>query len=435
MLNCGDFIFLSGSGWNNYHMNGYSQFVSQLDAHLKAYRVIPQRQWKKESIRFVNGLAAEELRHLVDLEKRREYGAFFTNSELAYQLITNPRIKFGKNCTVYDPAVGAGNLLIAAYKALYKKTGKLTLLGTDLHAEFIQASQLRLKITGLLADATITETGSQPSIDLEVADGLKENAYYTRATHIITNPPFNLINGDKSIHWGKGKLSAAAVFIDRIIRYTKPGTPIIAVLPDVLRSGSRYEKWRTMVDEYCNISELTMLGQFDKYTDIDVFSVLLTKKEQPEKTLDGHIWTAPVKTDRIVEDLFEVSVGNVVDNRDPHEGILRPFLVSRGLAGWSVVTEINKKRQFTGRSISGPFVVVKRTSRMGDKHRAVATIVNTDCPIYVDNHLIVLKPRSGKLADCHFLIKKLESNKTDNWVNEQIRCRHLTVKIVTRIPL
>jgi hypothetical protein len=414
-------------------MNDYLPFVDRLDNHLKAYQGSSRDQWQKDGVRFVNGLAAEELRRLVGIEKRREFGAFFTNSDLALELFANPQLQFGDNCTIYDPAVGAGNLLIAANVALHNKVQSLTLVGTDLHPEFIRAAKLRLAITSLLTEPTAKAI--QPVIDMEVGDGLADNSYYAHATHIITNPPFNLIDGCENITWGSGKLSAAAVFIDRIIRFVKPGTPIIAILPDVLRSGSRYEKWRAMVEENCTISNLTMLGQFDKFADVDVFSIVFTKRLNPNDGEIAYRWSPGSKHDRVVSDLFDVSVGNVVDNRDPHEGVLRPFLVSRGLPGWHMVKNISKERQFKGQAIDGPFVVVKRTSRMGDQRRAIATIINAHTPVYVDNHLIVLKPKSGKLADCELLVKKLESNQTDEWINEQIRCRHLTVKIVMRIPV
>lgn len=410
-------------------MNGYLEFVEQLDEHLQRYAKAPAEPWVANGLRMVNGLAAEELRRLVDLDTRREYGAFFTSSELALELISGAKLEFPEDCICYDPAVGAGNLLIAAIKALAGKTGRLTLLGTDLHAEFIHAATLRVQISRLIAKV------EHLHCELAVSDGLRDNDYYRRATHIVTNPPFNLIDGDKSIGWGSGKLSAAAVFIDRIITFVRPGTPIIAILPDVLRSGSRYEKWRRMITEHCTVTEVRMLGQFDKYADVDVFSAVFTKKTLPDQTVPENIWTSATSEGRVVADLFEVSVGNVVDNRDPHDGPLRPFVVSRGMAGWQQVNDVARRRQFAGRALSGPFVVVKRTSRMGDKHRAVATIIHMPEPVFVDNHLIVLKPKSGKLKDCRDLVTKFQLAVIDDWINEQIRCRHLTVKIVSRIPI
>ena len=65
----------------------------------------------------------------------------------------------------------------------------------------------------------------------------------------------------------------------------------------------------------------------------------------------------------------------------------------------------------------------------------MATIINTHQPSYVDNHLIILKPKSGLLRDCKTALQILKDQRTDDWLNESIRCRHLTVKIVKQIPV
>ena len=72
---------------------------------------------------------------------------------------------------------------------------------------------------------------------------------------------------------------------------------------------------------------------------------------------------------------------------------------------------------------------------MGDKNRAIGTIINTPSPVYVDNHLVVLIPKTGTMADCKALIKNLKDSRTDEWLNNQIRCRHLTVKSISEIPI
>ena len=55
-------------------------------------------------------------------------------------------------------------------------------------------------------------------------------------------------------------------------------------------------------------------------------------------------------------------------------------------------------------------------------------------PVFVDNHLIVLKPISGTLRDCKKALAILKENQTNEWLDDKIRCRHLTVKIVSKIP-
>ena len=72
---------------------------------------------------------------------------------------------------------------------------------------------------------------------------------------------------------------------------------------------------------------------------------------------------------------------------------------------------------------------------MGDAQRAIATIINSKRNVYVDNHLIVLQPKSGTLNDCKKMLENLKKIETDNWINNKIRCRHLTVKVVAKIPI
>ena len=179
------------------------------------------------------------------------------------------------------------------------------------------------------------------------------------------------------------------------------------------------------------------MGQFDKYANVDVYAVMMTKREKvvAKITKDKKVKSANINHAQTINDLFDVCVGPVVDNRDVKEGPLLPYIVSRGLQGWSVQTDIPLTRQHQGKSFESPFVVIKRTSRMGDISRAVATIINIPTPVYVDNHLIILKPKSGEISDCQKALTELKSSRTHNWLNEEIRCRHLTVKVVSAIPI
>jgi hypothetical protein len=169
---------------------------------------------------------------------------------------------------------------------------------------------------------------------------------------------------------------------------------------------------------------------------VDVFAITLKKRKSPITPKNSNNKLQPIqKVNRTIQDCFAICVGPVVDNRDEHIGKRRGYIVSRGLPGWSVQTKFGQTRNHKGRSFQGPFIVIKRTSRMGDSQRAIATIINTPNPIYVDNHLIILIPKSGNMIDCEKMIANLKDKKTDYWLNKEIRCRHLTVKIVSKIPI
>jgi hypothetical protein len=425
------------------NIGNYKEFVNFLDLELQAFAIDVSNDWKNNALKCVDGLAADELRRLVDLETRRKDGIFFTNSELAKRVFEELKPNFSDKSLIYDPACGAGNLLIAAHNFISKTNTKIAsekyLYGTDKYAEFVNAAKLRLSMNQLLisnSDAVSHKVKIvKPNFNIVEADGLKQNEYYENATHIIVNPPFNLVAVDEKLDWSKGKVSAAALFIDKIIQNISQGVSIYAILPDVLRSGSRYDKWRKMVEQNCVIGKTKLLGQFDKHADVDVFAIKLTKRRKSVSLNIKETKPEKSKKNKVIEDLFDVCVGPVVDNRDAFEGPNRKYIISKGLKGWTVQTGIKLTRKHKGKSFEGPFVVIKRTSRMGDSQRAIATIINIVNPVFVDNHLIILKPKSGTLKDCRKVLSILKDSKTDNWLNQKIRCRHLTVKIVSKVPL
>lgn len=414
----------------------YDKFVKELNRKISDYRKLPNDLWNEDARQYVDGLASSELRQLVNIETRRKDGIFFTETKLAekvFNFLTPPVVE---NMIVYDPACGAGNLLISIMNyVLEQEKGKkinLTFLGTDIHIPFIKASRARIKINAL-------RLGAQNNLKMsfKCKSGFSKTKFYKEATHIVVNPPFNMCEVDSSCKWASGKVNNAALFIEKIIESVNPGTSICAILPDVLRSGSRYAKWRAIVNLHCTIDKFELFGQFDNYADVDIFAVRLTKRTASLlKDVVADRFDQTVKNDRkILLDDFDICVGPVVDNRDPKKGISRGYIVSKGLPNWSVFQSPTNFRKHKGKSFKSPFVVIKRTSRMGDKHRAIATIIKTKSPVYVDNHLIVLSPKSGLLSDCKKLLENLKNQRTDNWLNDAIRCRHLTVRIVSKIPI
>ena len=68
------------------------------------------------------------------------------------------------------------------------------------------------------------------------------------------------------------------------------------------------------------------------------------------------------------------------------------------------------------------------------KKRAIATIITGKEEVSVENHLIVLIPHDLSLESCKELMLRLRSKETDEWLNERIRCRHLTVSALNELP-
>ena len=136
-----------------------------------------------------------------------------------------------------------------------------------------------------------------------------------------------------------------------------------------------------------------------------------------------------------VGELFVVSVGAVVPHRDPNKGRWSPFATSRTVPAWNIVREIGQHRRFEGTKVQPPFVTVRRTSSPRDPERAIGSVVLGKVPVAVENHLIVLKPKRGGQESCEFALQNLKDARTKAWLDERIRCRHLTVGALRELPI
>jgi hypothetical protein len=228
----------------------------------------------------------------------------------------------------------------------------------------------------------------------------------------------------------------AALFLEACVVNARSNSQVIAILPDVLRSGSRYKKWREHISERAHINDIKIFGQFDRLTDIDVFILHLTVKPSAYSGESGNRkWEVAQKTmPRTVGDFFDVNVGPVVPYRDPMKGSWQPYIYPRIISPWDCVNHVQQHRRYNGRVFSPPFVVVRRTSRPGDKNRAAGSLINIEKPVAVENHFLVLKPKNENIKKCEQLITKLKSDKTNKWLNDRIRCRHLTVDALKELP-
>ncbi len=94
-----------------------------------------------------------------------------------------------------------------------------------------------------------------------------------------------------------------------------------------------------------------------------------------------------------------------------------------------------ERRKYSGKLFKPPLIVIRRTSSPSDKFRAVGTIIKGKELVAIENHMIVVQPIDGTVASCNQLIRTLKSQETNDFLNERIRLRHLTVGVVKQIPL
>lgn len=426
-------------------MKAFAPYVEQLSA----LTAVPPGQrdalWQSRSRAALDGQPAEALRRLVTTEAIREAGAFFTGARLSALAVREIAPTIDEHSVILDPACGTGDLLIPCAFRLAKKSRRgrtidqwaSQLVGRDLHESFVRAAQFRLALSSTVQDPHWSPPPARLLFrNIRVGCGLRDIAAIRRATHIVINPPFTHSDAPTNCKWATGKVNSAAVFLDQCVVNASPGTRIVAILPDVLRSGRRYRKWRQLISERSQIVGIRRHRRFARWADVHVFVLSLVVRPRRQRTASQpREWRWEQATGQnTVGRRFEVSVGCVVHYRDPHIGQQRAYLVSRAMPAWKTVVTIRKRRRFSGGLVKPPFVAVRRTSRPEDHYRALPIIVSGKRAVAVDNHLLVLRPKDGTLKSCKALLRLLKRRSTTAWLNRRIRCRHLTVGSLAQLP-
>ena len=392
----------------------------------------------------LDGQPSQALRDLVPLDLRKPSGAFFTGTTLGVKALGSYAKSINIDSKILDPACGTGDLLVACARSLPLGPDLFTtvdnwgtqLYGFDVYPEFIRATKVRL---ALLAMERGVVTQPSRKIDLatafphiQVGNGITRMDDYEFVSHIVLNPPFSSMDPAESCSWATGKTSTAAIFTHRWLSKASLGTRLVAILPDVLRSGTNYAKWRSQVASFGTIDSIQPYGVFDSWADIDVFILrMVVGNLQP-----SHPWPGLNETKgETVGDYFDARIGPVVPFRDPKLGPWYPYLHARLLPLWETFAAAEgKRRRFRGTTFTPPFVVVRRTSRPGMKYRAGATAIVGDRPVAVENHLIVLEPKDKTIRTSQRLLEKLRDPRTNEWLDHRIRCRHLTVSALAEVP-
>ena len=275
----------------------YSAYVDELALLAQDVAHGSWRRIEKDVSLALNGQASERLRQLVPLATRRTHGAFFTTGAVRESFSKVLHDQPQSTSRFWDPSCGAGDLLLAASEHLPVGTStdetlaiwSRSLRGSDLQPEFVAAARLRLY---LAAARRTRETGFEPRQSdghrgwtalrsLRVEDGLAAlHSARSFSGNVLLNPPFGAMPADRQWSWASGTVSQAAVFTLAASKALSLGCHLTAVLPDVLRSGSRYERWRQLVAEHLSLQAVQTQGQFDPHTDIHVFLMSGTRQRR-----------------------------------------------------------------------------------------------------------------------------------------------------------
>ena len=400
---------------------------------------------EKRSNIILNGEASHILRKVIPLKERREHGLFFTGVKISNKLAGSVRDELREGRKICDPTCGSGDLLIACARYLpIKENLNLTLelwadlvKGYDVRDDFIELTKLRLLLLAAIRTKQINTLQNINRFEtlfpnINKSDLLSNTNLFQEDEIIVFNPPYGYTSVRENIFWASGTVQKAAIFFEKILDQTNAKNKILAILPDVLRSGSRYRSWRNHVASFGKKFYINILGKFDKFTDVDVF--LLQFNLSSNKKHGWEVKHPSINHKKKVADLFDISVGSVVPHRNIGIGSWKNFLTSSESISWGNVSHFRKIR-YNGKCVKPPFVVIKRTSSPNDRFRAVGTIVRGKEPVAIENHLIIAKPLIESIQICEELLINLKNDKTNKWLNNRIRCRHLTTESIKSLPL
>ena len=425
-------------------MTPYDQYVSCVEKLAEA-AFSSSVDWKSSLVPsgLLDGQAGAMLRRSIPLRTRREQGAFLSSSELRVAALRPLQKTIDSSSPFLDPAVGAGDLLLEVARRLpveqdlaetLRRWGQL-LHGRDLEPAFVRLARARLVLLAVARGAVAKGTGALEAVlpEIKVGDGLELLASGWSGGHIVMNPPFTYRNASEEINWASGRTSEAAVFLAAAVASAQPGTRLTAILPDVIRAGSRYRRLREFVGANLHVTTAEPYGQFDAWTDIDVFILRGVIGQSGADTARAQ-WWRPTNGERLA-DRAEISVGPVVPHRDEESEPRRPYLHARKIPlGGEFDVSLAERRGFQKRLSHPPFVVIRRTSRPGDKSRGLGTVIYGTRSVLVDNHLIILKPNDGSVDACRRIVDVLDSTEAREWLDKRIRCRHLTVPTLSELP-
>jgi hypothetical protein len=394
----------------------------------------------------LDGQPARELRSVYAADSLRHTGTYFTGSTLAQYLVKPFENRLREFSCVIDPACGAGDLLVACarhlplqgdFAATITEWGK-QLVGFDVNSAFVDAARHRLALLALARWGAAHRTPrvsppSEPFPYIRSGSGLQEWKLPSGPALIVVNPPFSYSKANPQCGWASGRVSLAASFMEKCLENAPKGSRIVAILPDVLRTGTNYERWRAMVSNKSRIRSVTVGRKFDALTQVHVF--LLELEVGGSSRRKTFAWARPAAKHRqTVKDLFHVGVGAVVPFRLNGTGCWQLYADLEALPAWKTVRRLNRHVRFKGATHRAPFVTIRRTSKSDSQYRCVGTLVTGKSRVAVENHLLVAVPRDRTVRTCKKLLALLQSDAATEWMDRRICCRHLTVPSLGDLP-
>ena len=293
----------TSGGVSSQSLRAYRSYVCEVEE--LAEGVLAGRTTPSAEAAVLDGAPSRALRRLTSREWRRDAGAFFTTSALRDGPFRESLPRAPRSLSALDPACGAGDLLLRWSDRLpieptlaetLDSWGRL-LCGIDREAEFVRLARARLVLAASLRTPALGNTRDLRSYfpSIEQGEGVGRLLEGDFASQVLLNPPFGTVQAP---HWydiATGRVSQAAVLTSAWLAGAASGDRLVALLPDVLRTGSRYNTWRETLESGASIQSIQPLGQFDDDVDIDVFLISLRRCKQSKAQPSW--WPSPPSLD------------------------------------------------------------------------------------------------------------------------------------------
>ena len=388
----------------------------------------------------LNGGTDEFIQKEVNKEDLKASGIFFTDKKrgayLAGKIVNSSR---PADKLILDPTCGAGDLLLSCARLLpIKSTLESTLAywgkilhGYDIHSSLIQIAKKRLI---LLASYRTKEQFNKSNNHNDYFRGIKAgNFLKTEALKsdfdIIANPPFHSQKAPNEYPFSRGDTNSAALILYKCLELLPSNCRIATVLPDVIRSGSRYKKLILHTNLILKNQKIRIESKFSKTVDVDVITLYGQKRKHTKKLVVLNNENKPT-----LQNWFKVSVGSSVPHRHIALGDNYPFITAKDIKISPIRNEDLNHIQCSTTVFKAPFVVMRRTSSPSDTNRLFVVLVSGEDLYAVENHVLVIKPKDNQDESCVKLLSYLKSETCLSWLNQRIRCRHFTVAAIKEIP-
>lgn len=201
------------------------------------------------------------------LEKRKKLGQYMTPKSIRDIALAHLPLKNGDK--VLDPAVGTGELLLAA-KA---KNMNMSLYGWDIDEEILKTAR--------------TNLGSKAK--LELVDGLSVSNRNNFFDAVIANPPYfelKLSEELKSRYADvvSGRANIYALFIKQVIEVTKEDGYIALIVPPSMNNGEYFNSLREFILSHTEVKFLKVITDPSLFIEAQTSTqvIILQKKKNPK---------------------------------------------------------------------------------------------------------------------------------------------------------